>query len=178
MCDSQPIREIRRSVVEAFAVLPRPGNWALSGTSEGPEGAVVQEEFSGLEDWRNADAKFLLRHIRYGSLSWLSHEAFRFFLPAFLVADLDGLLGEEGEEVALCLVEDFASGRRDEPVNPLRFGARTWWNRGVYAFSTFQRTEASAILAYLKWRASRSSPLVRQLIGEAIDVYWEARSRE
>lgn len=178
MCDSKSTGEVRRAVVEAFTSIPRPGNWALSGTSEGPEGMRIQEEFSGLEDWQKADARFLLHHIRCGSLNWLSHEAFRYFLPAFLVADLDGLLAEEGEEVALCLVEDFGSGRRDAPVNPLRFGARTWWNEGVYAYSTFHQTEASAILSYLRWRASISGPLVRQLIMEAIDIYWEDRAQK
>ena len=46
--------------------------------------------FETLEDWRGIDADFLDGHAN--ALSFFSEAGFRYFMPAYLVADLRGLL--------------------------------------------------------------------------------------
>jgi hypothetical protein len=167
---------LKKQIAEAFANVERPGDWALRNSNEGEEPQLLERELAGKGDWRSLDATFIDRlPSGYGSaLSFFSDEAFRHFLPAYLIADLDGLLRVVDPTFYLCHGLDTAS--RDERVNPRRFGARTWFDVACARFSVFSRDEAKAIVAYLEHRASQSE-YDRATIDEALGSYWHDRAR-
>lgn len=164
--------EIRR----AFAAVERPGNWALRESSEGEEPFLVEAAFADKDDWRTIDPAFLdtAPDGFRSALSFLSDEAFRYFLPAYLVADLHGRLDEVDPVFHLC--HGFTDASRDQPLNPRRFGRRTWFDACSHRMSTFTPEEARAIVAYLRWRGERDD-FDRDAIDQAIRGYWNARTR-
>src|SRR5688500_13893889 len=89
--DRERIKALIRS---AFASVERPGNWALRGSNEGDEPYQVEAAFQDKEDWRQLEPSFLddAPDGLASALSFLSDEAFRYFLPAYLIADLDDQL--------------------------------------------------------------------------------------
>jgi hypothetical protein len=164
--------EIRR----AFASVERPGNWALRGSDEGEEPFRVEAAFADKDDWRSLDAAFLdaAPDGLASALSFLSDEAFRYFLPAYLIADLRGRLDRVDPVFHLC--HAFADDRRHQPVNPRRYGARTWFDVASHRMSAFTADEARAIAAYLRWREDKDD-LDRQAIEQAVRSYWSTRTR-
>src|ERR1700687_5966157 len=81
-------------IASAFAAVEYPGDWCLRGSNEGDEPYLVEEAFKGKTDWRVLDPTFLDRAPDgYASaLSFFSDEAFHFFLPAYMLADIRGQL--------------------------------------------------------------------------------------
>ena len=168
--------EIEAEIRRAFAAVERPGNWALRGSSEGEEPFRVEAAFADQDDWQTIDPAFLdgAPDGLASALSFLSDEAFRYFLPAYLIADLRGALERVDPVFYLC--HAFADGRRHEPVNPRRFGQRTWFDAGSHQMSTFTPAEVRAIVAYLRWRQQKDD-FDRDTIDQAIRSYWNARTR-
>jgi hypothetical protein len=74
----------------AFAGNAFPGARFLQGSFEGCEPYDEVGPFEKLEDWRGIEAAFL--DGRASALSYFSEAGFRFFLPAYLISDLRGLL--------------------------------------------------------------------------------------
>ena len=166
--------EVTLRIRTVFADVPRPGNWALCGSYEGPEGPDAATAFSRLDRWQDADATFLHAG-RMQQFHFLSDEGFRYFLPAFLVADLDGHREGGGRDVVWLLASDFRREQCDEPVNAMRFGARTWSDCGRYRFSTFTKAEAQVIVAYLRWKLLDADPDDAADVADALDSYWLKR---
>lgn len=168
--------EIEEQIRGAFAAVERPGNWALRGSSEGDEPHEVEAAFADQDDWRTIDAAFLdsAPGGLASALSFLSDEAFRYFLPAYLVADLRGALDRVDPVFYLC--HGFADARRDQPVNARRYGGRTWFDAVSHRMSTFTPEEARAIVAYLRWREEKDD-FDRDTITQATRSYWNARTR-
>ena len=79
------IDEIRR----AFASTPRPGDAFLVGSREGCEPEESVTPFRGRE-WQSLDAALL--DANYTSLGFFSEGGFRYFLPAYLIADVQQAL--------------------------------------------------------------------------------------
>jgi hypothetical protein len=168
--------EIEAEIRRAFAAVLRPGNWALRGSSEGDEPYEVEAAFADKDDWRTLDPAFLdsAPDGLASALSFLSDEAFRYFLPAYLVADLRGALERVDPVFYLC--HAFADDRRHQPVNPRRYGARTWFDESSHQMSTFTPQEARAIVEYLRWREQKDD-FDRATIEQAIRSYWNERTR-
>lgn len=84
----------RESVIDliyaVFAGNPYPGDAFLLGSTEGCEPFEEVGPFQGRQDWQSLEADFLDAH--YSALSFFSEAGLRFFLPAYLVADLRGEL--------------------------------------------------------------------------------------
>ena len=76
------IREVR----EAFGNNEYPGDNYLQGSFEGCEPYEEIEPFKGRQDWQNIDSKLLDAHS--GALNFFSEAGLRYFLPAYLMADL------------------------------------------------------------------------------------------
>lgn len=167
--------KVTELIREAFASVERPGNWALRGSSEGDEPYLLEREFQDKTDWRTLDAAFLDQApAGYSSaLSFFSDEAFRYFLPAYLLADLDGALDAADPLFHLCHGLDDAT--RAEKVNPRRYGDRTWLEATRHRFSVFTRQEARAIVAYLRCKAT-DDECGRNRIEQAIKNYWSERA--
>lgn len=147
----------------------------MRGSDEGDEPFLVEEEFAGKSDWRTLDASFLDRAPSgLGSaLSFFSDEAFRFYLPAYLIADVDGRLASVDPVFYLCHGLDNKS--RAQKVNPKRFGSRTWLDTAHHRFSVFKQKEVRAIVAYLVFRRERD-PLDKAIIDQSLNNYWASRA--
>src|SRR5688572_26710362 len=77
--------EVRAQIEAAFAATPHPGRAfaAISATLD-DEGIVA---YFGATTWRGHHVRELRRHV--AALSFFTDAAFRYWLPAFMLADLD-----------------------------------------------------------------------------------------
>lgn len=141
---------------------------------------MLVREFAGKDDWRTLDAAFLDQAPDgYSSaLSFFSDEAFRFYLPAYLLADMQGAL--RCTDVAFHLCFGLEDESKDEPVNPRRYGERTWFTEASHRLSVFSQHQAAAIVLYFRYKLE-TSDLVdfdRPRIEGALRNYWLARAGE
>jgi hypothetical protein len=84
--DSQ-VEELVCTIRQAFADRPYPGDDQLCGSQQGTEPAWIALELRGVP-WDRAHPDLLAHN--YTATSFLSKEGFRYYLPAFMVADLHG----------------------------------------------------------------------------------------
>jgi hypothetical protein len=170
------IAEIRR----AFAPNEYPGGWCLKRSTEGNEPYLLEKEFKGKTQWADLDAAFIDQAPNgfASALSFFSDEAFRFYLPAYLIADLDGKLGSAQPVFHLTHGLDEAS--RSDLINPRRYGGRTWYHEISGRFAMFTREEVNAIVAYLEFkRGVEDDPTPTQKgIDDALKNYWKVRASE
>lgn len=167
--------QVKQSLVAAFANSQYPGDWCLVESFEGHEPALLVAEFRGKTDWRTLDADFLDQAPDgFGSaLSFFSDEAFRFYLPAFLIACIDGKLMHA--DPVFSLTHGLDDRSKAQLVNPLRYGDRTWFEERRHKFSMFTTEQAAAIVAFLELMAERDS-LDGSTIRQSIGNYWAARA--
>ena len=173
-----PTDDLKDRIRSAFAAAAYPGDDDLKGGNEGVEPFKLEEEFKGLDDWRSLDAPFLdSAPDGYATaLSFFSHAAFRFYLPAYLLADLDGQLLSADPVFHLC--HGVEAGSRDEPINPRRYGSTTWQEYADERFGGFTPAQAAVIVEFLMHRRAEAlTDLERSQIDTAIDGYWARRAR-
>lgn len=186
MSDKEAVVEIIR---EAFRENSYPGDDYLQGSFEGSEPYDEVAPFKGKADWMMVASDFLDAHAN--ALSFFSEAGFRFFLPAYLIADLQGQL--HAAYPLFHLTHGFSDASVDVPtkvrtfqrriggsqlVNPKRYGATTFYDYARFRLSVFAREEAAAIVAYLKYR--RDTDLVtgeKASIDAALDAFWLERAR-
>ena len=161
-------------VTSAFVALEYPGDWCLRGSNEGEEPYLVEREFTGKSDWHALDPAWLDRAPGgfASALSFFSDEAFHFYLPAYLIADLRGQLGHSNPVYHLTHGLDESS--RHQRINPRRYGERTWFDYARYRFAMFSKEEAAAIVAYLTLKRN-ADDLEGERIDEALRNYWSDR---
>ncbi len=174
MLDSETVKS---QIRDAFANVEFPGDWCLRGSDEGEEPRLLEQEFKGKSDWRSLDPSFIDRAPDgYGSaLSFFSDEAFRFYLPAYLIADLDGYL--ERHNPAFHLTHGLAGPSKDDRVNPRRYGERTWFEESSHKFAVFDGVQSLAIVNYLRLKSERDD-FHREMIDQALANYWLRRIGE
>jgi hypothetical protein len=178
------IGEIRR----AFSSTPRPADPFLAGSRDGCEPEEAVAPFRGRE-WASLDASML--DANYDSLSFFSEGALRYFMPAYLIADVRKQLRTADPVFHLthgltAFESSIEVGGRvwirrhggDALLNPRRYGAITWRDHARFRLSVFSREEAAAIVAYLEWRASDPErDFDREAIGAAVGEFWRDRAR-
>jgi hypothetical protein len=183
----------RESVIAAihaaFEKTEHPGDAFLQGSHEGCEPAEEVGPFRGRHDWRIIEAAFLDAH--GGALSFFTEGGLRYFLPAYLVADLHGQLSVadplfhlthgfsdvEVEAPTKTRVFFLKSGRTAF-VNPRRYGALTFFDYARYRLSVFTREEAAAIVGYLGYRRDHDPEgLHRAVIDAALSMFWLERAQ-
>ena len=173
---------------EAFAGAAYPGDEFLQGSFDGCEPYEVVSPFRGRRDWQAVDAQFLDAH--YDALSFFSEGGFRFFLPAYLVADLQDKL--QTADPVFHVTHGFSDASVEVPtktrtfirrfgkstlVNPRRYGAMTSYDYARYRLSVFTKEEAQAIVAYLTYkRDSDPHKLNTRAIDGALSLYWLDRA--
>lgn len=166
-----------------------PGERWLQGSYEGSEPYEEVGPFEEQRDWRTIDPAFLDAH--YSALSYFSEAGFRYFLPAFLIADVQGKL--ETAEPLFHLISGFYDFTVEMPtsrgtfelksggselVNPRRYGAMTSFDYARYRLSIFTREEASAIVAYLRFKQEHDDEGFDQpRIQSALDLFWLDREK-
>jgi hypothetical protein len=174
MTDKETIKDQIRS---AFAHVQYPGDWCLRGSNEGDEPYLVERDFKGKTDWRVLDAAFIDQAPDglASALSFFSDEAFHFFLPAYMLADIDDRL--ERSVPVFHLTHGLDDASRHVRINPRRYGERTWFHHSSCKCAMFTKTEVAAIVAYLRFRAE-SDDFHRESIEQAIRNYWIPRMGE
>jgi hypothetical protein len=168
--------DLRARIRDAFAATPAPDPARLRGSDEGDEPYLLEVEFADVPDWRTLGAAFIDRApAGFGSaLSFFSDEAFRYYLPAFLLADLDGVLQQA--DPLFHLWHGLTDGQGSTPVNDLRFGGWAWFDAVAARFERFTKGEADAIVAYMRYKADHDElGLDRPMIQQALQNYWLSR---
>lgn len=174
------LEHVKADIHAAFADVAFPGDWCLINSREGTEPALLEPEFKGRDDWRTLEAGFIDQAPDgFGTaLSFFSDEAFHFYLPAYLIADLDGQLRQADPVFALTHGLDDES--RGEKINPRRYGERTWFEHARHKFAKFNTREVAAIVGYLRCRlaASELTEFEKGRIRQALGNYWESRGSQ
>ena len=167
---------VKQQIHDAFGDVKYPGDWCLRGSNEGDEPYLLENEFKGKTDWKTLDAKFIDQAPDgYGSaLSFFSDEAFRFYLPAYLIADIDDLLEQSDPVFHLCHGLDGQS--KSERVNPQRYGDRTWFDEATHRFSMFSPVQCAAIGAYLRLKRDAGMDFEAESINQALATFWDSHS--
>lgn len=173
---SQQPASVARRIRAVFAKVEPPPAWCLVNSHEGDEPARVAAAFKGKRRWDRLAPAFLdAAPDGLGSaLSFFSDEAFRFYLPGYMIADLHGRL--ESVDPVFHLTHGLTAASRTELLNPRRYGARTWFDQACHRFSVFTRPQAGAIVSYLRIRARREEA-DRPEVEQALASYWLARAR-
>lgn len=177
------------AAIEATFTCEYPGDHFLQGSFEGCEPYDEVWAFVGITDWRSPDAAFLDQ--RYCAPPFFSEAGFRFFLPAYLVADLRDAL--RTADPVFWLTHGFSDlavdtiGTDGQPIShrsggtvllgPRRYGAITWEDVSRHRLSVFCREEATMIIEYLRHRGARDE-LGRDTprIHAAIERFWDVRA--
>jgi hypothetical protein len=181
------VEAIARRVRTAFADGTYPGDGFLVGSRDGCEPYDVVSHFFGKTEWWTLEPSFLDAH--YEALSFFSEAGFRFFLPAYLIADLHGHLMTA--DPVFHLTHGFHTSEHDYPgvtrtfvrrtggrslLNPRRYGAMTWEDHARFRLSVFSREECAAIVDYLRYRRAQDRvSFDAPAIDAALSSYWLAR---
>jgi len=184
----QITQRVIEHIRQAFCDTERPGDAFLQGSHEGCEPGESVAPFIGVTDWSKLNPTIL--DANYTALSFLSEGGFRYFLPAYLIADLQDRL--QTADPVFHLTNGFSDKVVTLPagprvyektigksafVNPLRYGAMTWHDHARCQLSVFTREEAGAILAYLEYkRDTDSHGLNAEEINAALDSFWRDRA--
>ena len=161
--------ELSRIIKRAFRTTEYPGDSNLRNSSEGVEPFLLEDEFNGKDDWHALHSNFLDQAPDgYASaLSFFTPEAFRFYLPAYLLADLSNEL--QMTEPVFYLTHGLTDDSKNVKVNPARFGGLTWFEYATDRFSVFTHQEAAAILQYLSFKKEEAdTEYSRNLIEQAV----------
>jgi hypothetical protein len=175
-------------ILVAFGDNEYPGDNFLCGSSEGSEPHEETAVFKGKADWKTLEPALLDAH--HSALSFFSEGAFRFFLPAFLIADLrHELLNAEplfhltGFSVTSIQIPANSrvftrTGGGSTLMNPKRYGAMTFADYARYRLSVFTREEAKAIVAYLNYSQETDTHEINTpRIVEALNAFWLDRAQ-
>ena len=164
----QDTQRVIEHIRQAFCGTERPGDAFLQGSHEGCEPGESVAPFMGVADRSQLDPMVL--DANYNALSFFSEGGFRYFLPAYLIADLEERL--QTADPVFHLTNGFSDKVIEIPagqriytktigksafVNPRRYGAMTWHDHARSQLSVFTREEAAAIVAYLEHKAGRGS---------------------
>ena len=98
---------------------------------------------------------------------------FTFYLPAYLIADVDGLL--QRADPVYHLTHGLYGESMGQRINPRRYGERTWSDFARYKHSMFEEKEVAAIISYLEFKARTVVPAFRDAIKQALRNYWRSR---
>jgi hypothetical protein len=180
--------DVLQMIRDAFGKNEYPGDAFLQGSTEGCEPYDEVAPFRGIAEWEKLEPGFLDAHA--AALSFFSEAGLRFFLPAYLIADVRGQLksadpltplthGFSDVEVKVTVNNRHFILRtgKSELLNPRRYGAATFYDYAKYRLSIFTREEAQAIVAYLEYKRDLDVRTPdRTRIDAALASYWNARA--
>lgn len=177
-----------QTIIEAFKENDYPGDQFLQGSFEGCEPGEEVGEFTGKAEWTALDSAMLDAH--YAALSFFSEAGFRFFFPAYLIADLRGELRTANP--LFHLTGGFSVTSIDAPggspvtilktggstlLNPRRYGAMSFFDHARYRLSVFAREEVRAIVAYLEYKRENDvHGIETPRINAALKAFWLERA--
>jgi len=165
------VETIKAQMRAAFVTAPRPPAGSLHTSEQSDEASTLLEaDFAGRESWQHLDASFIDQAPDgFGTaLSFFSDEAFRYFLPAYLIADLDGLLLQA--DPVFHLTHGLTNATRDLHLAGGLDGI-TWWQYRTGRLAAFVPAERAAIVAYLAHRVE-GDEVARDDIEQSLANYW------
>lgn len=155
--------DLEAQIKRAFALAPPPRRGHVVNSKLGHEPVMVEADFAGLSSASALQNPEWLDRSPDGfatALCFFSHEAFRYFLPAYMIADLRDQLKQTSVEFHLTF------GLTDD--------SRSSFDYVCERFAKFTREEAQAVVAYLQWKRAREP--WDTSFDEALKNYWEARA--
>jgi len=183
--DSSLEDQVIAAIESGFARTTRPAAPFLQGSRDGCEPGEAVAPFLDLGDWRGIPPAVLDGH--YDALSFFSEGGFRFFLPAYLVADVrDQLMTADPvfhlthgfHSISVTTPDGVVTTGGASLLNPRRYGAITWEETARFRLSVFTREEAVAIVAYLHWRRDKDTlGVAAPAITSALQRFWLERTR-
>ncbi|MFN8459465.1 MAG: macro domain-containing protein [Anaerolineae bacterium] len=193
LCNSHRSDERPETVIQAictaFGRNDYPGDHFLQGSFEGSEPYEAIEPFKGLTDWQAIRPELL--DACYTALSFFSEAGLRFFLPAYLVADVQDALPTA--DPLFVLVHGFSevsvrhqtqagpfirrSTGRTVFWDPRRYGAADLLRLRPLALVDFQPGRGQAIVTYLHYKRDTDAyHLHTEAIAAALTSYWLERA--
>lgn len=184
----EPKEAVIKAILDAFGSNEYPGDDYLQGSFEGSEPYEEIAAFKGKTDWKDIDGQMLDAH--YSALNFFSEAGLRFYLPAYMIADLKGELKTADPLFVLVhgfsdvLVEHQVKNQVFERktgktafVNPRRYGGMTFYDYARFRLSIFTREESKALISYLLYRRD-SDPyqIEKEQIDAALNLYWYERA--
>ena len=155
----------------AFADVKYPGDKKLTN-SFGEEAEALENEFRGITDWSALDPEFLNQAPSgWGTaMSFFSGEGLQFYLPAYLIVDIKGLLEIGDATTRLC---SFVTPQMENRKLAKFYGGGTLGEHARKEFELFSPHQVSAIVSYLRWKLEKDgyNPTVEQ----ALENYWLTR---
>ena len=141
---------------------------------EGDEPTHTAAAFADKDDWTDLDWKWLDEAADgwASALSFLSDEAACFYIPAYMVADVNGVL--ERVDPAFHLTYGFDSSSFGKRVSPDRSATST--DYATKRWSHLTAAQVSAVVHYLEWRLSRGDTFDGPIIAEALSAFWYRRA--
>lgn len=182
--------QVIQKIHEAFIDNEYPGDPFLQGSTEGWEPDEEVGPFRGRHAWKEIEPSFLDKHS--AALSFFSEAGFRYFLPAFLIADVRGQL--ESADPLFHLTHGFSDEQVEHEVqgqkfvlrmgrsvfiNPRRYGAMTSYDYARCRLSIFSREEAGAIVGYLEYKRENDDlGIEKPRIEAALESFWLERAEK
>lgn len=159
--------ELIEKINAAFSEVEYPGDDCLIHHSYGDEPKLVRNHFIGHNNWRILTNEFLDFD---GALSFLSDKAFRFYIPAFIIADINKKLDYNDPVIRLCWS---LSPQSDNTKIAKIWEGGTIGERARKCFDEFSKEQVNAIVSYLNWRLLNDEN--NYLIEQAFSNYWLKR---
>jgi hypothetical protein len=173
--DSLDAQILIERIAAAFSEVAYPGDDDLVAPSYGEEPAALTREFAGRTDWRVLESAFLDRAPDgWGTaLSFFSDRALQFYLPAYLIADVRGLLECSDPASRLCILLTPQAG--EQRISRI-WGGGTLGSKARSCFDQFSPAQVSVIVAWLRWTRAQSD--YDPTIDQALDCYWLPREAQ
>ena len=154
---------------EAFKKARYPGDDDLTRSRYGDEPFLLVQEFTGKTQWQVLDSKFIdLAPDGFASaLSFFSDRAFCFYIPAYMIAELNRELGSAS--VIFHLTHGLDNESKNKPLDD----ERTWFDCVKERFSHFTKDQVQAIVAFLEFCEPQTYyGFYRESINESLNNYW------
>lgn len=166
--------QLVEKIEQAFSDVAYPGDHDLTGSSYGDEPAALERDFRGRTDWKQLDKAFLNQAPDgWGTaLSFFSDNALRFYIPAYMIADIQGDL-DSGGDPAVRLCSSLTPLGETKKIAKM-WGGGTMGERARACFGKFSAAQVSAVVAYLQWRLNNADGH-DMLIDQVLENYWLER---
>lgn len=161
-----------QQIEQAFANVVYPGDDNLADSLYGEEPEALRIEFRGKTDWRTLDDDFLNQAPDgWGTaLSFFSPTALKFYLPAYLIADIRGTLQCSDPAFRLCI---FVTPQLENKKIAKVWGGGTLGEIARQEFDIYSSEQVAAIVAYLWWKLE--SDIYNPVVEQGLENYWLER---
>lgn len=166
--------EVAKEITTAFPSIRPESFEPLVNSNQGDEPALTAAAFKDKDDWTALEWKWLdeAPEGMASALAFLSDKAACFYIPAYMVADVNGAL--KRVDPTYSLISGFDDYSRGHPIWPR--GSETWTDYSTIRWSHLTRTQARAVARYLEWRMSLDDLGTEHGLAEALRSFWYVRA--